>query len=50
MTPDYTLYLVTDNTPAILGHRDILDVVKDAIEGGMASLQQASQNFVDLKP
>ena len=32
---DYTLYLVTDSTPAILGSKDLVSVVRDAIEGGI---------------
>lgn len=36
MTIDYALYLVTDNTPAILGNRDLVQVVKAAVTGGMA--------------
>ena len=31
---DYSLYLVTDSTPAILGGKDLVSVVKDAIAGG----------------
>lgn len=31
---DYSLYLVTDNTPAILRGRDLVSVVKAAVEGG----------------
>lgn len=31
---DYTLYLVTDSTAAILGDRDLVQVVKEAVEGG----------------
>jgi thiamine-phosphate diphosphorylase/hydroxyethylthiazole kinase len=31
---DYTLYLVTDSTPAILGDRDLCHVVSEAILGG----------------
>lgn len=34
MAVDYSLYLVTDNTPAILGSRDLISVVKEAVEGG----------------
>lgn len=34
MEVDYSLYLVTDNTPAILGQKDIVQVVKAAVEGG----------------
>ena len=32
--PDYSLYLVTDSTKEILGDKDLVAVVKDAIEGG----------------
>lgn len=31
---DYSLYLVTDSTDAILGQRDLCEVVQQAIEGG----------------
>jgi thiamine-phosphate diphosphorylase / hydroxyethylthiazole kinase len=34
MAVDYTLYLVTDSTPAILGHRSLLEVVEEALQGG----------------
>ena len=34
MTPDYSLYLVTDSGKAILGNRDLVDVVSRAIDGG----------------
>lgn len=36
---DYTLYLVTDSTPAILGDKDITDVVDRAIRGGVTVVQ-----------
>ncbi|KAL1863858.1 thiamine biosynthetic bifunctional enzyme [Diaporthe australafricana] len=36
---DHTLYLVTDSTPAILGDRDICDVVDGAIRGGVTVVQ-----------
>lgn len=36
---DYTLYLVTDSTPAILGDKDISDVVDRAIRGGVTVVQ-----------
>ncbi|KAF2144195.1 uncharacterized protein K452DRAFT_267411 [Aplosporella prunicola CBS 121167] len=36
---DYSLYLVTDNTPAILKGRDLVSVVKDAVEGGVTIVQ-----------
>ena len=31
---DYSVYLVTDSTPAILGDKDLVAVVKAAVEGG----------------
>ncbi|KEF52137.1 uncharacterized protein A1O9_11763 [Exophiala aquamarina CBS 119918] len=36
---DYTLYLVTDSTPAILGNKDIVQVVEQAIKGGVTLVQ-----------
>lgn len=36
---DYALYLVTDSTPAILGDRDICDVVEAALRGGVTCVQ-----------
>ncbi|KAI9823535.1 MAG: hypothetical protein M1819_001336 [Sarea resinae] len=39
MDVDYSLYLVTDSTSAILGDRDLVDVVKAAIEGGVTIVQ-----------
>lgn len=36
---DYSLYLVTDSTPAILGNRDILKVVEAALQGGVTIVQ-----------
>lgn len=36
---DYTLYLVTDSTPAILGDQDIVQVVEQAIQGGVSLVQ-----------
>ena len=36
---DYSLYLVTDSTPAILGERDIVAVVEAALEGGVTLVQ-----------
>ncbi|PSR93956.1 Hydroxyethylthiazole kinase family-domain-containing protein [Coniella lustricola] len=35
----YRLYLVTDSTPAILGDKDICDVVDRAIQGGVTIVQ-----------
>ena len=34
MAVDYSLYLVTDSTKAILGNKDIAKVVHKALEGG----------------
>ena len=34
MAVDYSLYLVTDSTKSILGDKDILEVVRGALEGG----------------
>jgi thiamine-phosphate diphosphorylase/hydroxyethylthiazole kinase len=34
MHVDYSVYLVTDNTPAILGEQDLVEVVRAAVEGG----------------
>ena len=39
MTPDYSLYLVTDSTKAILQDRDLFEVVEDAIRGGVTIVQ-----------
>lgn len=42
MTPsevDYSLYLVTDSTPAILGDRDLVEVVEKACQGGVTIVQ-----------
>ena len=39
MTVDYSLYLVTDSTPAILGDRDLVDVVEAALQGGVTIVQ-----------
>jgi thiamine-phosphate diphosphorylase/hydroxyethylthiazole kinase len=36
---DYSLYLVTDSTPAILGGKDIIAVVEAALEGGVTVVQ-----------
>lgn len=36
---DYTLYLVTDSSPAYLRGRDIGDVVEDALKGGVTVVQ-----------
>ncbi|KAI1816821.1 TMP-TENI-domain-containing protein [Poronia punctata] len=36
---DYSLYLVTDSTAAILGNRDICEVVEHALRGGVTCVQ-----------
>ena len=38
MLIDYSLYLVTDSTDALLGQRDLVKVVEEAIEGGKLSV------------
>lgn len=39
MAIDYSLYLVTDSTPAILGDKDLPSIVEAAIEGGVTIVQ-----------
>ena len=39
MAIDYSLYLVTDSTQAILGDKDLASVVEAAIEGGVTIVQ-----------
>lgn len=39
MAVNYSLYLVTDSTPAILGGKDLASVVESAIEGGVSIVQ-----------
>jgi thiamine-phosphate diphosphorylase/hydroxyethylthiazole kinase len=36
---DYSLYLVTDSTAAILGERDLAEVVDAALKGGVTVVQ-----------
>jgi thiamine-phosphate diphosphorylase/hydroxyethylthiazole kinase len=36
---DYSLYLVTDSTPAILGGKDLVEVVEAALSGGVTVVQ-----------
>ena len=36
---DYSLYLVTDSTPEILGERDLVEVVEAALNGGVTVVQ-----------
>ncbi len=35
MPVDYSLYLVTDSSPKLLGDRKLCDVVRQAVEGGV---------------
>ena len=39
MAIDYSLYLVTDSTDAVLGDRDLPTVVEAAIQGGVTIVQ-----------
>ena len=39
MHVDYSLYLVTDSTPAILGGKDLVPIVEAAIKGGVTVVQ-----------
>ncbi|MCJ1247991.1 hypothetical protein MMC30_005206 [Trapelia coarctata] len=39
MDVDYSLYLVTDSTKAVLGVRDLVHVVQQALEGGVTIVQ-----------
>ncbi|KAL6717019.1 thiamine biosynthetic bifunctional enzyme [Lecanora helva] len=39
MAVDYSLYLVTDSTSAILGNRDLASVVENAVKGGVTIVQ-----------
>lgn len=39
MAVDYSLYLVTDSTPAILGDKDLVAVVAAAVKGGVTIVQ-----------
>jgi thiamine-phosphate diphosphorylase/hydroxyethylthiazole kinase len=36
---DYSVYLVTDSTPAILGNRVFNDVVEESLKGGVTLVQ-----------
>lgn len=50
MAVDYSLYLVTDSTPAILGNNNLINVVQAAIEGGVTIVQyrDKTQDTADL--
>lgn len=45
MAVDYSLYLVTDSTKAILGDKDLAEVVHQAVEGG--KFKDMFENEVD---
>ena len=36
---DYSVYLVTDSTPALLGDRDLPSLVEDSLRGGVTLVQ-----------
>lgn len=36
---NYAVYLVTDSTPAILGDKDLAEIVEQAIRGGVTCVQ-----------
>lgn len=38
-TVDYSVYLVTDSTPAILGNKDLCQVVEESLKGGVTIVQ-----------
>ncbi|XWW96967.1 hypothetical protein V2A60_004947 [Cordyceps javanica] len=42
--PNYGVYLVTDSTPAILGGRDLVQVVGAALRGGVTCVQYRDKN------
>ena len=44
MPVDYSLYLVTDSTPAILGDKDLPTVVEAALQGGVTIVQYRDKN------
>lgn len=47
---DYSLYLVTDSTPAILGDKNLVDVVEKACQGGVTivQLREKSKDTAEL--
>lgn len=44
---DYSLYLVTDSTKPILGDRNLVDVVEEAIKGGKSLPLLATELVID---
>ena len=47
---DYSLYLVTDSTESILGSRDLVDVVEQALLGGGLCAFLLSVNIHSIIP
>ena len=47
---DYALYLVTDSTPAILGDKNLADVVEQSLKGGVTvvQLREKKQDTAEL--
>ncbi len=43
-TVDYSLYLVTDSTRAVLGDANLIDVVEKALMGGVTIVQYREKN------
>jgi hypothetical protein len=43
---DYSLYLVTDSTEAILGSKDLVQVVEQALSGGWFFFPSYSRSFL----
>jgi hypothetical protein len=46
---DYSLYLVTDSTAAILGDKDLVSVVRDAIAGGMIAIRPTTSRLLLIR-
>ena len=44
MAVDYSVYLVTDSTPAILGDKDLPSVVEASLRGGTTIVQYRDKN------
>lgn len=44
MAVDYSVYLVTDSTPAILGDKDLPSVVEASLRGGVTIVQYRDKN------
>ncbi|KHN99506.1 Hydroxyethylthiazole kinase [Metarhizium album ARSEF 1941] len=44
MEADYSVYLVTDSTPAILGDKDLVSVVEASLRGGVTMVQYRNKH------